>query len=197
MPDADHRVVMAGLDWDRFEQLLAIRGDRSQPRMAYLDGAIELMTTSRSHEHIKSRIGILLETYMLDTGVPFEPAGSWTIKHQADEAGAEPDECYFVPFDPDGPVPDRPDLVIEVVWTSGGLDKLEIYRRLGVPEVWFWIDGAITVHVLGSAGYEARDRSARVPALDFALVARLLELPLANDAVRGLRGAIAEHASAR
>lgn len=197
MPDADHRVVMAGLDWDRFEQLLAIRGDRSQPRMACLDGAIELMTTSRSHEHIKGRIRVLLETFMLEAGIPFEPVGSWTVKHQADEAGAEPGECYFIPFDPDRPVPDRPDLVIEVVWTSGGLDKLEIYRRLGVPDVWFWIDGAITVHVLGSAGYESCARSARLPSLDLELVARLLELPTPNEAVRALREALAGHVSDR
>jgi hypothetical protein len=112
VPDADHRVVMAGLDWNRFEQLLAIRGNRSQPRMAYLDGAIELMTTSRSREHIERRIAILLETYMLDTGIPFEPAGSWTVKEQAEEAGAEPGECYFVPLDPTRPVTDRTGIVV-------------------------------------------------------------------------------------
>lgn len=26
---------------------------------------------------------------------------------------------------------DRPDIAVEVIWTSGGLDKLEIYRKLG------------------------------------------------------------------
>jgi len=36
----------------------------------------------------------------------------------------------------------------EVVWTSGGIDKLEIYRRLGVGEVWRWKDSRIEIHVL-------------------------------------------------
>jgi Uma2 family endonuclease len=31
-----------------------------------------------------------------------------------------------------------PDLAIEVVITSGSIDKLETYRRLGVTEVWLW-----------------------------------------------------------
>jgi hypothetical protein len=44
VPDADQRVVLYNHDWNKFEQLLAIRGDRSRPRVAYLDGAIELMT---------------------------------------------------------------------------------------------------------------------------------------------------------
>lgn len=32
---------------------------------------------------------------------------------------------------------ERPHLAIEVVWTSGGLDKLDVYRKLGVREVWY------------------------------------------------------------
>src|SRR6185295_16941410 len=31
-----------------------------------------------------------------------------------------------------------PDLVLEIALTSGGVNKLELYRRLQVPEVWFW-----------------------------------------------------------
>jgi Uma2 family endonuclease len=50
--------------------------------------------------------------------------------------------------------PQRPDLAIEVIWTSGGLDKREIYRALGVREVWFWRKGRLTVHALRPAGYE-------------------------------------------
>jgi hypothetical protein len=33
---------------------------------------------------------------------------------------------------------DRPDIAIEVIWTSGGIDKLEVYRKLGVREVWYY-----------------------------------------------------------
>jgi hypothetical protein len=30
-----------------------------------------------------------------------------------------------------------------VIWTSGGIDKLEVYRRLRVREVWIWKSGRI------------------------------------------------------
>jgi len=65
-----------------------------------------------------------------------------------------------------------PDLIIEVVWTRGGLDKLEIYRRLGIAEVWSWKRDEISVHVLVEGQYETRTRSAFLPELDLDLVCR-------------------------
>jgi Uma2 family endonuclease len=80
--------------------------------------------------------------------------------------------------------------VVEVVWTSGGLDKLEIYRRIGVPEVWFWIQGTISVHRLVDDAYTKVETSALVPGLDLKLLARLLAMP-AKDGMRELRAAVA------
>jgi Uma2 family endonuclease len=100
----------------------------------------------------------------------------------------EPDECYLIGSDQGR---DTPDLAIEVIWTSGGIDKLEIYRRLGVREVWFWKDGSIQIHVLGGAGYEERARSACLPELDLALLCSFLDRPTAIQAVKGFRAALA------
>ncbi len=41
-----------GLSWDDYRQLLEIRGDRSAPRIAYLDSEVEIMSPSRTHEAI-------------------------------------------------------------------------------------------------------------------------------------------------
>jgi hypothetical protein len=51
--------------------------------------------------------------------------------------------------------------VIEVVWTSGGLGKLEIYRRLGVGEFWQWKRGRIQVHLLVAGVQHRRTRHTR------------------------------------
>ncbi|MCA8942623.1 MAG: Uma2 family endonuclease [Planctomycetes bacterium] len=82
--------------------------------------------------------------------------GSWTIKQRLRERGVEPDECYTL-----GPRHDRmrPDIAIEVVWTSGGIDKLDVYRGLDVPEVWFWRDGSIEIWVLEAERYQRRAHS--------------------------------------
>jgi Uma2 family endonuclease len=99
------------------------------------------MTPSIDHESLKKRLARLLEIY-----AELEGYGSWTLKEQAKRLGVEADECYVLgPSDQPRRIPD---IAIEVVWTSGGLDKLEAYRRLGVPEVWFWQDGALRVFLL-------------------------------------------------
>lgn len=59
----------------------------------------------------------------------------------------------------------------ELVVSSGGIDKLAIYRGLDVPEVWFFEAGAFTVHRLGPDGYVAGERSALLPTLDLAHLA--------------------------
>ena len=129
---------MYGVPWEHYEAQIAMRGDKSVPRISYLKGTLELMSPSREHERLTAWIGRLLEIFAEEHELPVSPYGSWTLKHPA-EAGAEPDECYILGENQDR---DRPDLVIEGVWTSGGIDKLEIYRHLQIPEVWFWIDEA-------------------------------------------------------
>jgi Uma2 family endonuclease len=185
----DNRVMMRGLDWDGYQTLLDLRGERPQPRMAYLDGVVELMTTGWDHERIKMRIGALLEAYMCELDVPFGSYGQWTLKREKAKAGAEADQCYQI-----GPDQTErfPDLAIEVVWTSGGIDKLEIYRRLGIGEVWFWEDGRINVYVLTNSGYELHAGSQCVPQVDLDLIGRFVEVPLQNEAIKQLREAIAK-----
>jgi len=185
---ADQRLVRYGVPWSHFEVELALRGDRSSPRMAYLQGALEIMSPSKDHERIKSYIGRLIEAYALETGLDLSPYGGWTLKNAPAEAGLEPDECYIVGSDQDKPAPD---LAIEVVWTSGGIDKLEIYRRLGIGEVWFWKDDAIRVYQLAGDRFEEAEGSGLFPDLDLALLTRLLDSPTLLQAVRALREALA------
>jgi Uma2 family endonuclease len=106
----------------------------------------------------------------------------------SDKAGGlEPDECYIVGSDQSA---ERPDLAIEVVWTSGGIDKLEIYRRLSIPEVWIWRDGVITVYALRDDAYAAVEHSAQLPDIDLRLLTSFLDHPTAMQAVRAFRKAL-------
>jgi Uma2 family endonuclease len=183
---ADQRVVVAGASWALYEAHLAQRGDKSVPRLAYLRGTLELMSPSRDHERITSWIGRLIEVYAEERDIRLAPYRSWTLK-QAEQAGVEPDECYV--FGGDDATRDRPDLAIEIVWTHGGLDKLELYRTLGVAEVWFWIDDRIEIHVLRDGHYARAERSRWLPDLDPALLCALIDRPF-TDAKRELRAAL-------
>ncbi|AGP34662.1 Uma2 family endonuclease [Sorangium cellulosum] len=185
--ESDQHVILHGMTWKDYEILLAVRGDRAGVRMYYLNGAIELMSPSRSHEGVKTTIARLLEAYCDERGVELSGYGAWTLRNAPKERGAEPDECYIV-GDTNKEVPD---LAIEVVWTHGGLDKLEIYRGLGVPEVWVWDrEEGLRVFALSDERVEPRARSAFLPELDPAWLAGFLEQPTQSQAVRALRAAL-------
>ncbi len=186
VPTADQRLVTYGVPWPHYEAQLALRGERPVPRVAYLEGAMELMSPSKDHERIKSYVGRLIEAYALERGIDLSPYGAWTLKNAPKEAGLEPDECYLV----GDQTKETPDLAIEVVWTSGGIDKLEIYRRLGVGEVWIWRDSRIEVYVLRQKKYEVATKSALFPDLDVQLLASFLDRPTALQAVRAYRKAL-------
>ena len=184
VPTADQRVVTYNVPWSHYEAQLALRGEAPVPRMAYLEGALELTSPSKDHERLKSYLGCLVEAYALERGIDLSPYGAWTLKNAPKESGAEPDECYIVGADQRG---ETPDLVIEVQWTSGGIEKLEIYRRLGIGEVWFWRDGRMAVYVLHEKRYEQVERSRVFPDLDLAWFCSLLDRPTALQAVKALR----------
>ncbi len=187
-PKEDHFVHLYGVTWADYERLLTIRGDRSAPRMTYLKGALEIMSPSFDHEHVRSFIGRLVEVYCVDRDIEIVPAGSWTIKRKQDERGAEPDECYLLGVRAGQK---RPDLAIEVIWAHGGLDKLEVYRKLGVKEVWIWKKGKLEVFGLRGEAYRRLERSRLLPSLDLALLCRFIDRPSLNRAVRDFRAALA------
>lgn len=167
---ADERVVMHGVPWPHFEAILALRGESSAPRLSYLEGALEIMTPSRSHESIKTLLARMIELYAMEAGIHLSGYGSWALRSAPRERAAEPDECYIFG---DPRLKETPDLVVEVVWTSGGLDKLAVYRGLGVREVWLWRDEAVRIYHLEGDGYAEKSASELLPDLDIALLARL------------------------
>lgn len=81
----------------------------------------------------------------------------------------------------------KPDLALEVIWTTGGLDRLDIYRRLGIPEVWIWEQGQLRLYGLRQDRYEPLARSDLFPQLDINLIRSLLARPTQTAAVRELR----------
>jgi Uma2 family endonuclease len=100
--------------------------------------------------------------------------GSPRVKKQLKKVGAEPDECYCI-----GEEKSIPDLAIEVIITSGSIDKLETYRRLEVTEVWMWKVNRLTLYrlreetpseFLETHGYERIASSELLPELNIPLL---------------------------
>ena len=179
-PQGDRILVLSGATSADYQRMLEIRGDRSAPRISYLEGELEIMTPSQPHESIKSLIGRLVEVWCLERDVEFHAVGAWTLEDKTAERGVEPDESYIFG---DQPEATRPDLAIEVVWTSGGLRKLEIYRKPGVREVWTWRRGSIRIDVLRGDAYVESPSSEVLAGIDLAQLAGFLDRPTTSAAI--------------
>jgi Uma2 family endonuclease len=141
--DPEQTVIVSGISWANYEALLTKLDDNTHYRLTYLDGVLEIVSPSLRHENIKKRLAILLERYLYRKRIPFKPMGSSTLRKQLKQAGVEPDECYAI-----REIKDVPNLAIEVTVTSGGINKLETYLRLGISEVWFWSQNKLSLYVL-------------------------------------------------
>jgi Uma2 family endonuclease len=170
--DRDHIVYLSNVSWADYERIDALRDEGSVPRLTYVEGTLELMSPGTPHESDKTKLARIFEAYLDHLDIDAEGVGSWTVKNKRKKLGAEADECYVFTKVPVGPSVKAPDLVIEVVYSSGSVDKLEVWRRLGAKEVWFWQRGALAVFVRKADAFVAARRSSLVPALELALLVR-------------------------
>jgi Uma2 family endonuclease len=192
----DERIVLHGISWRQYESFLTTLGDRPGIRLAYLEGALEIMSPGVLHEDVKTLVARLVELYALERDVFLEAYGSANFRKKAKKRGVEPDECWCV----DGmlrtgrvgeEVQTRecnvPDIAFEVVVTNWKIDKLAIYAGLEVPEVWIWKDRKFLLFALRECGYVPIDRSGVLPDLDFTVLARFARAKSQTDAVRRFR----------
>lgn len=185
--DPEERQIISGVRWESYEALLDDLEDSLRYRVTYLDGMLELVSPSRRHERNKTIIGSLLEAYCQEKRIRYFPLGSTTFRREASSGGTEPDESYCL-----GTEKEFPDLAIEVVVTSGGLDKLEVYRRLGVREVWFFKNNQFEVYHLRDEAYEQMTQSEVLPNLNLALLAEYAIAPTPLEAALAFRERVRE-----
>jgi Uma2 family endonuclease len=176
------------LSWEQFKKLDELFEYTRSIRLGYLDGQVEIMTVSREHEIFKCLLAGLLIMFFVEKDISFTPTGSATL--QAEERGSskEPDLSYS--FGEERRQRNTPDLVVEIIFTSGTVKKLEYYRRFEVPEVWFWEDGVFTVYQLQETGYEQISASQVLPELDLGLLAQCLQMSEEKEALKFFRNAI-------
>ena len=117
-------ILISDLTWREFkavEQLI----DRPGLRLSFLDGVLEIRKMpGKKQETIKKRIASLVEIYLEFLGLDFTPTGSVTLENEFEKVKREGDESYEL-----GANRKHPDLVIEVVVSSGGINKLEAYKH--------------------------------------------------------------------
>lgn len=173
-------VTVRDVSWEEFKGIEALLKDNRNVRLSYLSGMLEIMSPiGEQHEFVKSTLGLLLEAYMKELGIRFYRRGGFTLEEPGYASGT-PDESYSI-----GTKTEVPDIVIEVIVTSGTINRKELFKPKKVPEVWFCKSNQIKIFRLNAAGeYELVNRSEFLPNLDPALLLRYIANPDQYEAVQ-------------
>ncbi len=179
--DEEQRILLSNVTWEAY---VALRDSikSAAVRMTYLEGELEIMTTSRLHEVTTKQIARLLELFCLERDIPLFGYRSMTFRKKKKERGLQADESYA--RGKDKPIPD---LALEVVVTRGLLDKLEVYRGLGIREVWVFEAGVFRILALRGDHYEVIPVSEVLPEPDLSRIAHFAEQPDQHAALRAFR----------
>jgi Uma2 family endonuclease len=174
----ERRVLLPNASWGTYERLLVEREERRYPRFFYDRGVLEILSPSTEHDGVSRVIAALVELLTEEADTDTCNAGSTTFKREDLSRGFEPDECFYfgsnaghvrelvadkgnIELDAGDPAPD---LVVEVDITSPSLDKLPIYARLDVREVWRYSGGRLAIfRLVDNASSSEEPRYAEAP----------------------------------
>lgn len=158
-----HSVLLSNVNWYEFEEILIDLGEHRASLLAFDRGTLEIMVPLPEHEYFKSALGDLIKALAKELGIEYECFGSTTWKRKDGMAGVEPDECFYIQnldaikgrLDINLNTDPPPDLVLEIDITNKSLDRLPIYARLGVPEIWRYEAGLRIYHLVDGEYFEA------------------------------------------
>ncbi len=184
----EERVVLWHVSWDTYERLLADHADQRSPRFTYDRGVLEIMRPGSLHEGLAQLVSSLVATVADARGLDMAGLGSTTFKDPEWDRGFEPDACFYLRHAAairgkeriDPRVDPAAEVVFEVDITRSSIDKLALYARFGVAEVWRHDGEAAAILVLDGDEYRRTDRSVALAGLDAATLTRLLAAGLSD-----------------
>ena len=183
-PQIEQHFTLRGLQWHQFKAIQASFDGVPGVRLFYCEGVLEIVTISKLHDGMRCLMGLLLGAYFVEKSIEFFPSGSYSqIVEGVVEYQSDLSYCF-------GTDKDIPDLCIEIVITSGSPIKLQKYRLMGVPEVWFWEDGTLELYQLAENGYERINKSQFLPELDLSLLTRCILISSPLEAIKQFRKGI-------
>jgi Uma2 family endonuclease len=177
-------VLLRGISWETYQQLLDDRGQTSCPRLAYDQGTLEIMTPNFAHEDLNRTLAQLIVAIAIARDIDYCDAGSTTFDRQDVDKGFEPDSCFYfaqaavvqgkqrLDLDVDPP----PELVIEIDITHPSLSKLPICAALGIAEVWRYNGTCVEIYRLCQQGYQRAEVSAVLEGVTTTAIAHFLDL---------------------
>ncbi len=195
-PIGEQRVVLYGLSWEAYLQILDALPQARGSRLTYDDGVLEITVPLELHEFSGRLIERFIVTLIELMGLKIKTMGSTTMNYPNLKKGAEPDNAYYlqnqplvkgrkVDFSQDPP----PDLVVEVDITHSDIAKNQFYASLGVPEFWRFNGKVWRIYQLQEQVYVEVEISPTFPQVPKERLYMFLEQAKEDeiDAVRDLR----------
>lgn len=143
IPVGERRVVLHGMSWDAYLQILDALPQSRSARLTYDEGVLEITVPLEDHEFSGRLIERFIFTLVEVWGLRIKTMGSTTMNYPFLQKGAEPDNAYYIQNQPlvkgrnvDFAQDPPPDLVVEVDITHTDIRKNQFYARIGVPEFW-------------------------------------------------------------
>ncbi len=138
------RLVLYGVSWTEYTRMLRAFAGRPGFRLTYDRGALEITSPVLEHESAADLLGRFVVVLTEELGLPIMAGRSTTFRRRRMQRGLEPDHSWWIAHEPqmrgkrriDLRVDLPPDLAIEVDVTHRAVNRMSIYARLGVPEIW-------------------------------------------------------------
>jgi Uma2 family endonuclease len=177
-------VLLRGISWETYQQLLDDRGQTSCPRLAYDQGTLEIMTPNFAHEDLNRTLAQLIVAIATARDLDYCDAGSTTFDRQDLDKGFEPDSCFYfaqaavvqgktrLDLATDPP----PELVVEIDITHPSLSKLPLCAALGIAEVWRCDGTRVEIYRLVQHDYQRVEASAVLEGVTTTAITHLLHL---------------------
>ncbi|PZD75286.1 hypothetical protein C1752_00216 [Acaryochloris thomasi RCC1774] len=195
-PTGEQRVVLWGLSWEDYLQILNTLPQSRGSRLIYDDGVLEITVPLEAHEFSGRLIERFIITLVELMSLQIKTMGSTTMNYPHLKKGAEPDNAYYIQNQPlvkgrkvDFRQDPPPDLVVEVDITHTDIAKNQFYSSLGIPEFWRFNGKIWRIYQLQEGVYVEVEASPTFPLVPKERLYTFLEQAKEDEieAVRSLR----------
>jgi Uma2 family endonuclease len=130
------------------------------------------MSPTTEHEVIGNLMGRFVTVLTEEFRLPVLQGGSTTLRRRKHKRGLEPDRCFWIANEAKVRGVKRlnlrihppPDLAIEIDVTRSSLNRMRVYAKLTVPEVWRLDANALSILLLQPNGkYASSSQSLAFP----------------------------------
>ncbi len=92
----ENYVVLRGISWKVYEQLMQEHESRSAPRFTFNQGCLEIYKLSQKHEEKAEFLSDIVRTIAEEREIELLNIRSTTFKKANVEKGVEPDGCFYL-----------------------------------------------------------------------------------------------------